>query len=125
MEYVKLDGQRCRDEYGEFVNVSFAKESCKGDVQCKGVWDAGCDDSLNNVYLCFVGIDYEDSSSNCVYDKKGIPELSLRKKSHLWIKEFPSNAIISTAYNLLFFVFSLNWRIYDWSFLVYPFYTYM
>ena len=84
MDYVQLEVTTCQtSSYGQYENVDSAKESCKRDVQCKGVWDIGCDDSLNSAHLCWIGFDYVDDSARCVYDKKDIPEFLLRKKLQL------------------------------------------
>ena len=72
MEYAKWEGKHCNNWYGIFENVSLAKDSCKRDVQCKGVMDDDCDDTLNGASLCPVGFDYVDDSSDCVYNKKGV-----------------------------------------------------
>ena len=78
MEYKKLEHKVCSPLHGRFESVETAMDMCNHDVQCKGVYDSGCNDSLNHVSLCYVGFNYSDSSfGNCVYDKKGIQNVLL------------------------------------------------
>jgi len=68
--FEKLELTHCTNhKYGEFSNVEEAKNSCIRDANCKGVYDYQCDESIDDVYLCMVGYDYETSQSSCVYDK--------------------------------------------------------
>ena len=67
-----MDGKWCGHYHGSFDEVKTAEDRCAHDSNCKGVWDGGCDESSNDVYLCLVGYNYEYSTSSCVYDKKGI-----------------------------------------------------
>ena len=63
-----------------FDDLARAKESCKKDRNCRGVWDFWC----NGTYLqkCEIGKPYSDDfefGSACVYDKKGIQNIFIRQ----------------------------------------------
>ena len=73
VDFQKIEGKSCDYGYYETLNnITSAKERCRRDSRCKGVWDNGCDESTDDVYLCMVEYEYDDSIwGDCIYDKKG------------------------------------------------------
>jgi len=80
----KIGDKGCSFHYihETFSNITSAEERCRRDSSCKGVYDQGCDESRDNVYLCIAGHEYEDSiHGDCIYDKKEITS-ALDQGSH-------------------------------------------
>ena len=71
---MKLEDTHCsNNRYGVFANVEDAKVECRRSSSCKAVYDNFCDNSVQDVYLCPVGYDYETSNrGSCVYEKLGL-----------------------------------------------------
>ena len=73
VQFQKIEDKYCSytvPDTGSFSNITSAEERCRRDSYCKGVWDQGCDESQDDVYLCMVGHEYIDYKGDCIYDKK-------------------------------------------------------
>ena len=71
--YSILPKNTCAARFGRYSNISEAKEKCFSDDQCNGVLDQGCDESPNDIYLCWEEQKYTSLiNPQCVYDKAGI-----------------------------------------------------
>ena len=78
--YNKLENKYCHGTVmeGNYSSVQDAKAACSLDSNCEGVYDDGCDESLNDVYLCSFeskirfGYDLLTGKYSCVYGKTGI-----------------------------------------------------
>merc|ERR1712136_511834 len=81
VKFEKIEDKYCSYHYETFSDITSAKERCRRDSRCKGIYDQGCDESTNDVYLCMVGHGYEGSSSSCIYEKKAITS-ALDQGSH-------------------------------------------
>ena len=58
--------------YGIFSSIRGAKERCVNDEQCGGIYDNNCDESENDIHLCYAGYNYEDDRyGDCIYEKTG------------------------------------------------------
>ena len=57
-------------DYSNFDNLTAAKDFCKYDISCNGVWDY--EGRGDNFYLCHIGYDYDSCIPGGVYDKQGI-----------------------------------------------------
>ena len=69
--YTELSKTHCRgDEYHTFSTVPDAEDACSADTGCQAVYDAGCDAGANDIHLCPKGVDFQDSESSCVYQKR-------------------------------------------------------
>ena len=71
VEFQKIENKLCSYHYEAFNDTKSAEESCRRDSSCKGVYDWGCDESPDEVYLCKVGYEYAHWTGDCIYDKKG------------------------------------------------------
>ena len=60
------------DKYGSYNSVEDAEAACSMDYNCQSVYDKGCDESFNDVYLCPLGSTQRTTGSHCIYEKKGI-----------------------------------------------------
>ena len=73
-----MGGKWCDEKYGEYSSVEDAKSACSADSNCQAVYDGGCDESQDDVYLCSLGQIYRNSDGNdlwessCIYEKGGI-----------------------------------------------------
>ena len=73
--YTKLSLKHCwTQKYNVYSTVAAAQAACTADSNCKAVYDQGCDQSTNDVYLCptlYSGslYSYSTSSSSCIYEK--------------------------------------------------------
>ena len=68
--YTKFELKHCyNDRYNSYNTVAEAKEACNLDSGCQAVYDNGCDESNNDVYLCRMGATYSNSGSSCIYEK--------------------------------------------------------
>lgn len=54
-----------------FKNVLEAKIACSLDANCAAVYDRGCDNQSNDVYMCRRGFTQYTSGSSCLYIKQG------------------------------------------------------
>ena len=75
--YTKIELKYCvasdwivsNDGYVTYSTVAEAKVGCNLNSECQAVYDNGCDESENNIYLCRVGTNYGNSGSSCIYEK--------------------------------------------------------
>ena len=68
IHYRRIDFISCRNPYRTFDNLESAKESCSGDIKCKGFIDVYCQGKMFR--LCPKNEPYEFSFTDCVYDKE-------------------------------------------------------
>lgn len=65
-----MDIQCFSDKKGKFETLEAAKTACTADRDCKGVYDFGCDDEANDMYLCLSTALYKHSEiGSCIYQK--------------------------------------------------------
>ena len=69
VQFQNIKEKYCQHYYETLSNVTTAKEMCRRDSLCKGVYDKSCDE--NYVHLCEVDQEYQDSDDGCIYDKQG------------------------------------------------------
>ena len=71
--YTQLTLKHCNGvEYNSYSTQLAAKQACSLDSNCAGVYDQGCDESADDVFLCPVGTTYETSGSSCILEKGNI-----------------------------------------------------
>ena len=71
--YVKLNQKHCYNgKYGSYSTLEAAIDDCKGDSNCGGVYDQGCDAGYNDIFLCESSTNYGFSTTSCIYQKTEI-----------------------------------------------------
>ena len=73
--YVKLSRKHCfNGKYGSYSTLEAAIDDCKGDSNCGGVYDQGCDAGFKDIFLCESPTNYRFSVDSCIYEKTEISE---------------------------------------------------
>ena len=56
-----------KDKYGSYSTINDAKDACRSDENCQGIYNVNC--RYSSFHLCPKGEAYEKSKDSCVYDK--------------------------------------------------------
>jgi len=71
-KYTKIEYKRCNPIYNSYNTVVEAQAACNLDPGCEAVYDYGCNESSDDVYLCPIGSYYGSSIDSCIYEKVAV-----------------------------------------------------
>ena len=67
---MQIYGLLCSEwRLGTFSTIQSAKDACSKDVNCEAVFDPGCDESANDIYLCPISASYRFAVGYCIFQK--------------------------------------------------------